>query len=463
MGPRMHAGRRPFTSLGDKEMNEKELEAERVLLEEMLAIDRELEDEAAAGSVPEQEHASVQDVPPECGMDVVPVTRWTREACSAMWRIKRSRNVLYHVSRKVIRIGWDRALPGQHPWEKFLASLNKTESEKAYSDASIKEDLELFPQDIPEQLVSIPAPVYLPHWNHLPGEDLQEPGIRELVMGLRIAAVLHGEAATPSSWWSDDLRGDGLALSIDLRGEKARRVLEGEAGSTSKWLSRYLKRPLETVLGDVAMAAAWTDIGSSRLPGIRLFLFLRSSCDGHAHDMEVLDRSDRYFRSLVKHEIALPPDGMPIFINDLDKKAKYFKISREELEERMDLWPGDEQRIGWIEEQEFSRETGFVTASEIEARAKRSHERWRRITAEHRLPVWFGAAVQSCIERQLGHVQDSKRFRTWLPIQVYRGSPACLAAVAMRTDRVLGTYVDVRHKGAAASLFSQLRELERGR
>jgi hypothetical protein len=154
---------------------------------------------------------------------------------------------------------------------------------------------------------------------------------------------------------------------------------------------------------------------------------------------------------------------MPIWINEHADKAAYFGLSEEEIERRTDVWPNDAEHIGWVDEQEFTPESGFASDLVIEERAKRSHERWRRIAGGHRLPVWFSERFTRCLQEQLSPRGDSKTLRQRMQMKFYLGSPACLAAVATRSGLVLGEYVDSRHKsGAAASLYEEIRAWRSG-
>ncbi|HEU0153308.1 MAG TPA: hypothetical protein VFQ84_08190 [Arenimonas sp.] len=406
---------------------------------------------------------AVEAVCRSLGMEEPPTPRCTRDAWSARMRLSNSRNVLRWCAQQVVQLEWDAgAAPGPILRKKAPFSLViKGYSEPTRNDSKKGEE-DFFPQTIPVQRLDALGPVWLPSWKNVAREEREIPGLGELIAGLQIASVIHGEKASLESWWSGLPGDDACALSIDLRGRQALRFYSGEGDGPRSMFRRSFRRRLERVLGETSMAAAWADIGSEKVPGVRLFLFLRSQSTGNAVDREVCDRSDRYFKSLIKHGVPLPPDDMPIWINDLDDKARYFGISREELEDRVTMMPGEASRIGWVEEQEFTPEDGFASAAEIEARARRSHDRWRRITADHRLPVWFGERFTWCLARHFGVSKDAKRFCRRLPMRIYRGSPACLAAVVMRSEPVFGRYVESRHRTAAASLYGELRALDRG-
>lgn len=399
-----------------------------------------------------------------CGVEEQAPTRWTKDAWSSRKSITSSRNALRHYAKSVVRTSWKtEELPERHPRKKFPFSLYKSDAKENQTNSSNREEEELFPDRVQVASVDYPDPLFLPGWKHLPSSVHRDPRLSELITGLRIASVIHGPRVSLDAWWAIPPGEDACALSLDIWGEDADRFLAGEGGSPGKALHRWVRRPLERFLGDTSIASVWVDVSTPRRKGVRLFLFLRSESLGNANDMEILDRSDRYFKSLRKHGVPLPPDDMPIWINDLADKAAYFGISEEELERRMDLWPTDGDHIGWIDEQEFTPESGFASDTAIEQRARQSRERWRRIAAGHRLPVWFSERFTRCLQEQLSPRTDSKAFRQRMQMRFYLGSPACLAAVATRSGPVLGEYVDARHKrGAAASLYEQIRAGESG-
>lgn len=397
-----------------------------------------------------------------------PTSRSTREAWFARIRMNQNRAALRRYARQVTSVLWNEdSTPENHAGKKIPFSLNKADVsglKQLQKTCLIKGEEDLFPRQTQSVSLDFPEEVLLPRWKDLPGTEHRCPYLAEIVTGLRIASVFQGDDASLASWWSAEVDEDACALSVDLRGDDASRFLIGERGSAAAAVKRRVRRPLERFLGDANLGAVWTDIAEGDQPRVRLFLFVRSGSLGSAADAIEMDRSDRYVRSLRKHGVPLPPDDMPVWINDLSEKAKYFRISLDELWDRMDLAPREEGHISKVDEQEFTPETGFVSASVISARAEQSRDRWRRIAAQHRLPVWFSERLARCLRDQLMPRPESARWRQPIGLTVYRGSPACLAAVAIRSGRVLGDYFDSRHKAAVpARLYKELRSLNRGR
>jgi hypothetical protein len=252
---------------------------------------------------------------------------------------------------------------------------------------------------------------------------------------------------------------------------------------------------LERDLGDLGIAAVWVRPTGGSADHVRLFLLLRSSETTNARCVADWDQGKRHFDSLIRHGVKLSDLDKPLSIPDEEDRARYYGVTVAEMHDRFPTWSENPVYTS-VEEREYSPETGFASQEEIEARAAASDARWSRYAARHALPTWLCDRFVERLRDYLVHAPEHVRSRQRLKAKIergyyfggrtsksdrielarlenmqvppwyltfYRGSPAQLAAVAVRSGTVLGEYFDSRHKaGRAKRLYEQIRQLASG-
>jgi hypothetical protein len=405
--------------------------------------------------------------------------------------VSASRNRIYKnwllfrkFSKQVTLLAWEEKFP-------FLHKVITTEDSSSFKDLP-EEQEEVHPRTT-GRFEELPGPVMckLPAWNKLPSASDRSPELTEIITGARFASVsLDGEL--DAGRWLLDLPGSEVCcLSIDLHGDAAKRFLRGENGNVGAALHRSLRRRLERDLGDLAIAAIWVRPTSESEDDVRVFLLLRSGDTTNARCMGDWDQGKRHFASLIRHGVKLSDSDKPLSIPDEEERAGYYGLTVAEMHARFPTW-SENPIYTDVEEREYTPESGFASQEEIEARAAASHVKWNRYASRHALPSWFChrfvERLQDCLVHAPEHVRSRQKLKAkiikghyfggrtsktdrielarlenmQLPpwyIRFYRGSPAQLAAVAVRSGTVLGEYFDSRHKaGRAKELYEQIRK-----
>jgi len=433
-------------------------------------------------------------------------TRLPYEAWRARSRVQCNMETIRDYSRRLIELAWGEAAPdGQgREGKKFPSSYKAITTFSNRTNKRIKEETKkteragLLHPVTPERTWSLDRPMRmnLPEWKRLPGKHERSPEITEIITGLRFGSVAFGESACLDRWFSAVPGEDTCCLSIDLHGDAADRFLAGEKGEVGAALHRGLRRRLERDMGDLAMGAFWIRPHGSPRDHVRLFLVIRASCMKAARDVEWVDRGMRFHNSLVRHGVRISPDGVPLAMHEDDIEA-YYGVPVEEIIHGREVSPGVIAYLSDADLQEYTPEAGFLSQEEIAALAAKSHAKWSNYAARHGLAKWvtaeFVQEIVDCLVLSPKHVRERQRLREAFHsnkfknrpkaakaakvrlqqlelmelapngIQIYRCSPAQLAALAVRDGEVLGDSFDSRHKGprGAKPLYEELRKLWR--
>lgn len=411
--------------------------------------------------------------------------------------IEKNRALVKRFSSRVTALTWDlNGTSGMADLAKNFHFLPKiynysVEDQKIFN---IREKVELLPPLSPDSSAAgrIPAPLQLPAWNKLPASSQQTPQLREVITGMRSASIAADGNPGVDTWLSELPGSEVCHLSIDMTGERAERFLTGEKGRPGTTLYRDFLRALERASGGVSLAALWTRPHGAASDVVRLFMTIKMANTWNQHPVAIVDSCHRFHRSLLKHGVPCGSSGKPLRVPHEDM-AKYLGMTEDEWywerQKRSDFVSGSlDDRDLW----EYTPESGFATAAEIERRDRQSYARWNKFSSSHGLPQWFGSFFVECLMDHFlypeAEVRERDRARARIVkrknlkrtpaasdlaiderfkkadlleaqnIRVYQSTPAQFAALAARSGEFLGDYCCNGHKaGSARGLYERVR------
>lgn len=422
--------------------------------------------------------------------------RWTLAGIYAYHAIRRNRLAILAARSRVFSLKWEEeAHSGSSTAKKFPFPFNRIDKLKKKKANDIKEEREVFHPHTSEHLSSVTTLMLpkLPLWSKLPAQRSRSSELQEVIAGARFASIAQGDDASLDSWCFGNDGDDVCCVSIELAGNAAERFLQGEKGDIGAALHRGFRRRLERDLGFVAMGAIWTR-STTEPNSITIFMMIRAPGQSRGSDVADLDTSNRFYESLVRHGVTVPP-GRPIdWLGP--HLAGYLGMTEAELDELKGRIAADDPLVSHFETDlaNYTPESGFATKTQKAAYTKRSHEKWLRFTRTHGMPAWISAEfidfVQDYFMHSPEHVRERQRVRDAIKhrrtrsykerkaliarhqallnkqvgasvnINFFRASPALFAALAMRSGQVLGDYWDSQHKkGRAKELYEMLRSL----